>query len=143
MFTNDRNDIVSGNCWNSKLLIPSELEDLVKDISPTNSINMNLVEYYDDNNLIGTIELEDKQILFLSIPYSDGWQIKDNGNIIDKYKVQGGFIGLVLESGYHYLEFNFMPPGLKLGVITSCIGLVALIIIFTIEKRKNVLLFKL
>lgn len=135
LFTNNKFEIKDDNKWNSVLFVDNALLDDTSGIQKSDSVNFNVSEYYDDNNIKGHISIQNKQVLFLSIPYNDGWKIKDNGNTVKTYKVQGGFIGIVLEPGDHYIELNFTPPGLKIGCISSLVGAFGLAVLFVIDKK--------
>lgn len=137
-FTDDLNEVANEESWNNKLYISSNDFEITEGIKESESINFHITEYYDDNNIKGVIDVDDKQILFFSIPYNEGWTIKDNGVETKIYNVQGGFSAIVLEPGEHFIELNYMPRGFKLGLVLSAIGGAMLIICFFIEcKRDN------
>ena len=108
--------------WNDILIIPEEMETLTEDIEKSESVNFELETVFNDNHLYGHIYTEDKQVLFLSIPYSSGWKVMDNDTYLETYKVQGGFLGIVLEPGDHYLTITFTTPGFKAGAIGTIVG---------------------
>ena len=56
---------------------------------------------------------------------------------VETYKVQGGFIGVELDEGSHNVVMQFVPPGLKIGVITSGIGFILFLIISVHDFRKR------
>lgn len=113
--------------WLDKLLIyADDIEDIV-DVDFSERAYFDVYEKY-PNGLFGTIELNSKQVLFLSIPYNEGWQITVNNEVVKPIKVHGGFIGILLDEGYHEIGMKFQPVGLKLGVFVS--GASALIIVF-------------
>ena len=124
--------------WNDELLVDESLFNLISDIEPSDSINFELIEFYNDNNLYGHIVNDTKQVLFFSIPYNEGWRLTDNDMPLTKYKVQGGFIGVILEPGDHYISLRFAPVGLKQGAITSLAGFVLLLglLIHDFKKKK-------
>ena len=83
----------------------------------------------ESNCLVFDIDLDYPALLFLSIPYDEGWSIKDNGKSLEYYKVQGGFIGLTLNNGNHKLDLEFLPVGFEFGKILS-IGSVSFLVLF-------------
>ena len=56
---------------------------------------------------------------------------------LTKYKVQGGFIGVILEPGDHYISLRFAPVGLKQGAITSLAGFVLLLGLLIHDFKKG------
>ncbi len=88
-----------------------------------------------NNSLKGNITISDKNILFIPIPNNAGWKVLVNGQIVNTISVNGGFIGLELNSGYNEIEMYFISPGFKAGAIISAFGL--LFFVFTIKKKTN------
>ncbi len=119
----------------SELLVDDTMYSNISDIKEGERNYFELIEFYNDNNLYGHILNETKQVLFFSIPYSEGWKVYDNEVQLKTYKVQGGFIGVILEAGDHYLTLRFTPQGFKQGGIVSVVGIVFMICLFIYDKR--------
>ena len=77
---------------------------------------------YHNNYFYGDITTSEKGFMILKIPFDSGWEIKVNGVVVDKYQVNGGFIGIPVQSGYNEVVMNFIPSGFKLGLILSVLG---------------------
>ena len=124
--------------WNEQLIVDDDLMEIIENNDLQEDTNFELIEYFNENSLYGNINLTKPAVLFFSIPYNKGWQIYDNNQYIEYFNVQGGFIGVYLEPGDHYLNLIFKPPGFKFGVVLSAIGVVLFIflIINDIHKRK-------
>ena len=75
--------------------------------------------------------------MVLKIPYDSGWEIKVNGIEVDKYQVNGGFIGIPVQPGYNEVVMNFIPSGFKLGLILSMIGILMSIGLIVLEVRRT------
>ena len=88
---------------------------------------------FKENHIIGNINVLDNNVLFLSIPYDDGFKILVDNKEVDYYKVIDNFIGLDLEQGYHEIEIIYEVKGFKLGVFVSLTAL----IIFIILRHKS------
>ncbi|NLL44436.1 MAG: YfhO family protein [Mollicutes bacterium] len=98
--------------------------------------NQLIIEKYNKNYIKGRIvATKEKNVLFTSIPYEKGWTIKVDGQKVDYYKVFDAFIGLDLSEGEHLIEFTFLPPGLKLGIIVSLVSLLIFGIYIWKEKQ--------
>lgn len=85
----------------------------------------------------GDIELSDKQILFLSIPYGKGWTAYVNGEETEILKANYGFMALSLEKGYNSIMLKYFTPGLKLGIVCTGIGIVLLIFLHLYTKKEK------
>lgn len=88
---------------------------------------------FKENHIKGNINVTDNNVLFLSIPYDDGFKILVDNKEVDYYKVIDNFIGLDLEQGYHEIEIIYEVKGFKLGVFVSLTAL----IIFIILRHKS------
>jgi len=86
-----------------------------------------------NNKLKGKINLDNDGILFLSIPYEDGFDIYVDGKKVDYLKLYDSFIGIKLKKGNHKISIRFIPPGLKLGIFITLTG----IIVFIIYNKKQ------
>lgn len=95
---------------------------------------------FSETNITGKINVETKKILYLSIPFDQGWHAIVNGKDTDLQRVQWGLTGLVLDKGEHKIELSFTPPYRKEGTIVSLIAwaLFGLGIVITKRKRQNI-----
>ena len=74
-------------------------------------------------------------MLCITIPYSDGWSAKVDGQNVKIYKANGMFMGILMTPGEHKIELNYMTPGLKMGVVLSLAGWIALAILALLRKK--------
>ena len=88
------------------------------------------------NRITGSIELDKKKLLCLSMPYNTGWQAYVNGQNQTILRVNGMFAGLVLEPGEHEVELVYKTPYLKSGLLLVAFGVLSLILITGIRRRK-------
>ena len=106
-------------------------QDTVSKIEKANVIKLNQKE----------IELEtnrDKDgILSISIPYSKGWKVLVDGKKEKALKINNSMIGLYVEKGKHEIKFYYETPYLKLGILSSIIGVMLFIYIVKKEGSKN------
>lgn len=132
--------VVKHEDWLSVLLIEEEDLRIVRDIKKTERVNFNVDVKY-GNGLFGTIELSSPQVLFLSIPFNKGWDVTVDGVSVEVLKVDGGFIGIKLDGGYHEIGLKFTPYGFKFGIILALISAVILFIMTVIriinQRRTN------
>lgn len=124
---------------NTELLIDTiigENDEIVDYLKSKETNNLNSIEYY-NNYLKGTVISDDDSFMVISLPYEEGWKIRVNGEIVEKYKVNGGNIGLKIFKGENLIEMSYVPEGFKIGTICSVAGVVAFIIIVIKEKRNS------
>jgi len=51
------------------------------------------------------------------------------------HKVNGGFIGIMIDEGYHSISMNFIPKYFKISLVFSIIGFILFILNIIKEKR--------
>lgn len=89
------------------------------------------------NSISGTIKVTSPAYLYFSIPYDKGWSLSVNGILSDFEKVQGGFIGLPLQTGEYEIILTYTPPGFKFGAIISFLSFIGFITIVIVEIRQH------
>ncbi len=95
---------------------------------------------YDSYGFESKIELEKPELVFFSVPYSEGWTAEVNGKPVDVEKVSYGFMAVRAEAGDNTITFRYETPGLKTGFIITVIGvlgLAAVIIVSRIRRKKS------
>lgn len=92
------------------------------------------------NYISGTIELDQSKLLCLSLPYTDGWTLKVDGQEKNIIRTNIMFSGVVLDAGKHRIELSYRTPYLKIGCIISFAAFIVLIlyIIITGYKASNI-----
>ena len=104
------------------------------------SKNQMQIKFYKTNHFSADIKLDDDQVLFTSIPFDEGWHIYENGKELNKQKFANTFILLDIGSGYHELEFKYIPKGLYLSVIITIISLLfftVYMVLYRYKKKKD------
>ncbi|MBT9903641.1 YfhO family protein [Anaerostipes hadrus] len=90
---------------------------------------------YKENAFKGNFKTDKERMLCITIPYSDGWSAKVDGQNVKIYKANGMFMGILMTPGEHKIELNYMTPGLKMGVVLSLAGWIALAILALLRKK--------
>lgn len=83
---------------------------------------------FDSKGFESVIDLDKPQLVFFSVPYSDGWSAEVNGRAVDVEKVSCGFMAVRAEEGENTIVFRYETPGLKVGWIITISGAVLLAI---------------
>ena len=61
------------------------------------------------------------EMLFLSVPYEDGWEITVNGKDAEYFLLGGCMICVPLEEGANTVELKFSVPGLGAGIAATAV----------------------
>ena len=93
-----------------------------------------------DSHLKGTVTTtDDRQLMFTSIPYDEGWNIYVDGKKVDLYEANHALISFYVEgAGEHTVEMRYMPTVVALGITVSLISLaifIVLLIIYPFIKK--------
>lgn len=122
--------------WNNELIIDKKDIKLVEDIVSSDKVQMNVIEY-NRQYFKGEIDAEGKCVLFVAIPYSEGWNIKNqDGEMLQKINVQGGFLGVIIDENDKEINFYYGTPGIKQGVLLSGVGLLALVFCYYLRSAE-------
>ena len=99
------------------------------------------VRKYSNGHLEGTVNvLEDKNLLFTSIPYDPGWKCKVNGVETEVIRVMdGAFMAVYLPKGKNNeVIFDYECPGLKIGILVSLLGVLAFLSVVFEKQLKGI-----
>lgn len=89
------------------------------------------------NGISGTIDLDKRKILCLTIPYGKGWQGYVDGTEVPLLQTNTMYTGIILEPGHHEIRLHYQTPYLKLGVLLSCLGILSFIALLAYRKTKK------
>ena len=100
----------------------NEFEEVYEDLSS----NVISDTEYRDGYIKGTINVSnEKNLLYTSIPYDEGWSVTVDGKKVDYLNILNGLIGIELDEGEHIIEFKYRVSGLIIGSIISILGLIS------------------
>ena len=76
--------------------------------------------------------------VFTTIPYETGWKVKVDGKDVSAVAVYDSFIYIPVTGGgdSHVIEMSFEAPGAMWGRVITIAGLVMLVLVIILEKRK-------
>ena len=98
------------------------------------------VTSYDSTHLNGTIEVLDDGVLFLTIPYSEGWSAVVDGAEAEIIPIDDALMGIRLSKGTHEIRLTYCPPLFTEGLACTCaavlIILAASVIPLIIDRRR-------
>ena len=95
------------------------------------------IDTFTQNHITGHVTTDQERILFLSIPYDDGWTLKVNGIEQDIQIADGTFMSCVLPSGNCEIDLRYVTPGLIPGAAISGLSLLVWCGLIFLRKRKK------
>ena len=114
-------------------------QDKLKEIH--NYLAKNQIEYttYEDNHIVGNINVDKDQIIFTSIPYDKSWEVYLDDEKVETIEVLESLLGIEAKEGKHKIELKYKNKYLITNLI-SFITLILIIINFIysrIRERKE------
>ena len=96
------------------------------------------VRAYDTTSLTGHINVLEDGLLFMTIPYAEGWKAEVDGEEAEIVPVQDALMGIRLAKGSHDITLRYTPAGFKEGLIISAVSVffIALIIFVSVLAGK-------
>lgn len=92
---------------------------------------------FDSKGFTAEIELEEPQLVFFSVPYSEGWTAEVNGKKADTERVNEGFMAVRAEKGENTIVFRYRTPWLREGAVISVISALLLGVYVLIFRKRN------
>ena len=97
-----------------------------------------------DSHLTGTVTTTtDRQLMFTSIPYDEGWNIYVDGKKAETLEANNALVSFYVEGeGEHTLEMKYMPTTIALGItisVTCAFIFLVILILYPFIKKVPVL----
>lgn len=115
----------------------NKLEELTNERKTDEVSNLAVIS----NSIACNVDLEEDKLLYLSVPYNEGWTAMVDG---EKAELTSGNVlgmALALTAGTHEIVIRYRTPGLKTGAMISCITALVLLVVFVViprvKKRKK------
>ena len=77
------------------------------------------------------------QVLYLSIPYDEGFSCTVNGKAVEVQRANSAFMAIPLEQGENTVVLTYTPPGYWAGAILTGMGVLALIGFLWYQKKNR------
>ena len=91
---------------------------------------------FSDTNITGNVDVAQDGILYLSIPYEEGWHVYIDGQKSEVISVFDAMCGVKLNSGSHEIVLKYSPKGFVPGVLIG-IGCIVILILLWLWERKH------
>ena len=99
------------------------------------------VTSYDDTSIEGTVTAKEDGLLFLTIPYAEGFKLTVDGREAELLPVRDALCAVKLDKGTHEIKLQYVPAGFKEAVIISFAGLASLAVVSAVslmlEKKRK------
>lgn len=73
-------------------------------------------------HLLAHVEAPGRRLLALTERFHDGWSATSGGTVLETVRVEGDFLGCVVEGGVHEVNLAFRPRSFVQGSIVSALG---------------------
>ena len=91
----------------------------------------------DDGYVSFTASVKAGEMILTSIPYEDGWTLTVDGREATIVPYQDALISIDCEPGTHDIVLRFTPPGLKSGACLSVVGIIGLVAVSLLDRKKG------
>lgn len=92
---------------------------------------------FGDTKIKGTVNAAEDGILYTSIPYEKGWTVKVDGEKAETLMAGKAMLAVKLTSGSHEIEYSYKPEGFVAGAILSVGGILLLVALYIIERKRK------
>ncbi len=93
-----------------------------------------IVTDYDTTSMSGHIDVKEDGLLFLSIPYAEGWSAVVDGENAEITPIQDALMGIRLSAGSHDISLKYTPAGFKAGLIISIASVISIALIISVSS---------
>ena len=144
--TNEKSDILEINLSSDKgyQINDSLVEFYGLDLNALDEItqliqnNNNVKDYQISDGLVtARIESKEDEKVFLSVPYDKGWTCTVNGKKVKPELFADCFYLIPVKRGTNEIKMSYNVPGFKKGILLTFIGIIMLMLITHIERRKT------
>lgn len=88
---------------------------------------------FEQSRFTGTVTAEEDSVLYLSLPYDEGWTAYVDGSEVPVERMLKAMSGVRIPAGTHELRMTFMPKGLIAGAAVSGSCLLIWLVLVTVQ----------
>lgn len=89
------------------------------------------------NGLNAKLKTNSSRVCFTSIPYSKGFAVRINGQVVESFAYADTFLAFSVPAGESSVEIRFVSPGFYIGLTVSLLTAGILLSLWIITKRKQ------
>ena len=90
-----------------------------------------------DGYLKGSIDAGEGGMMFVAVPYDEGWSARVDGRKVKIEKSQGAFMGIRLSAGKHDIELYYTAPGFWPGILLTILSWAVFVFVLVNGKVKK------
>lgn len=136
------NELEKINIADSTKIIPATIFNFKVYKSITDNLKQDTLQItsFKQSEITGNISLNKTKMLFLTIPFDEGWKLKINDKEEHLSRVNFGFTGIILPKGRHKVELYYVPEYSQITNIISIISIISfwLFLVFYFYKRRKI-----
>ncbi len=106
--------------------------DSIVDINHRQSLE---VTHFANNHIKGSIMVDGRRMMLLTIPYDKAWRCKVDGQETVVHKIDVGFSGVEIDAGSHEVELSYEPLHRKTAIWISIIAALMLYVWMLLKGR--------
>ncbi len=95
-------------------------------LAKTSADNLNI----DNNGFTLEVNRDKKSLVFISVPFDEGFTATVNGKTAKIEKVNVGFMAVAVDKGVSEIRFDYKTPGLDMGINITIVSLAVFLIYF-------------
>ena len=85
----------------------------------------------------GNVTAEKESLLFLSIPYSEGWELFIDGQKADLLHANVAYMGAFISPGDHHIKLLYHTPFKRIGEIISILAAAVFLLYVIFDKKRG------
>ena len=114
-------------------VLETDFKDLIDDLNSKKIENLKITS----NGFTGNFSAIDNDLLIITIPYDNGFEIYIDNEKVNYDKILNGIISIPVNDGNHKIELKYHVKGLKISIIISIISFLTFIFYYKkIIKRQ-------
>ena len=92
---------------------------------------------FDESEISGTIDLATDKVMYLTIPFDDGWNLTVNGQKADKIKLFSGMTGIMLKKGHNDVVLIYHQRYVGAALMMDLMGVLAYVGLWIYSRMKK------
>ena len=96
-----------------------------------------LIDKFSDTEISGSLTAKKDGVLFLSIPYENGWKVYVDGAEKETFPLMQSMLGVEVSEGTHDIRIEYIPEGFKTGVLISSVSLLMILLLILIDSHSG------
>lgn len=114
----------------SSVIVPDEEGDLFTGSGAEVTYSASLTKA-SESSIVGSFSSDAEGVACLAVPHTATWEIYIDGQRVETFRANYGFVGFKAPSGEHTIEARYHLAGLDEGMALSCVGAI-LTALFTV-----------